>query len=91
MSRDTDDSPRLNLVIPSIAPSAAFGGVLTGLDLYLRLVAATGARARIILDDFDLAPDRSVVDAASRRVGVDPARIAIVPRRDDRPAVSVGA
>ncbi|MCW6536559.1 hypothetical protein [Sphingomonas lycopersici] len=91
MSRDTDDSPRLNLVIPSIAPSAAFGGVLTGLDLYLRLVAATGARARIILDDFDLAPDRSVVDAASRRVGVDPARIAIAPRRDDRPAVSVGA
>lgn len=91
VSRDPDDSPRLNLVIPTVAPAAAFGGVMTGVDVFLRLAAETGARARIILDDFDSNPDRSVVDGACRRIGLDPARVAIVPRRDDRPAVSVGA
>ncbi|MBN8841284.1 MAG: hypothetical protein J0I25_13915, partial [Sphingomonadales bacterium] len=53
VSRDPDDSPRLSLVIPSVAPAAAFGGVMTGVDVFLRLAAETGARARIILDDFE--------------------------------------
>lgn len=88
---EADDRPRLNLVIPSIEPRMAFGGVLTGLDFYLRLAAATGAQARVIIDDFNPAPDRSVLDAACRRIGLEPARVTVVPRATDAPRIGVGA
>lgn len=91
VSVDPDDRPRISLVIPTVDPAAAFGGVLTGLDFHLRLAAATGARARIIIDDFNVAPDRSVVDATCRRVGIDPATVVVVPRDTDEPEVAVGA
>ena len=34
---DDDPTMRLNLVIPNVSPRAAFGGVVTGIEIFLRL------------------------------------------------------
>jgi hypothetical protein len=89
--RDDSDRPRLTLVIPSISPAQAFGGVTTGLDIFLALGAATGFDLRIMLDDFDDAPDRVLVDKRAAGLGLNPADIELLPRTADSPTVAVRA
>jgi hypothetical protein len=86
---DDRPGPRLSLVIPSVAPHAAFGGVTTGLDIFLEIGKRTGADLRIITDDFEQALDRGLVDERARRIGLDASAIEICRRVDQTPQISV--
>ena len=89
----TDPSlrPRLNLIIPTVNPDQAFGGVTTALDLFIRLGAAADTDLRILLDDFDARPNRSVVDRIAARQNMRPDQIEIVARTSEIPHVPVRA
>ena len=88
---DDRASPRFTLVIPGISPKVAFGGVTTGIEIFLEIGKRTGADIRILLDDFDRELDTSVVGKCARNVGVGMDRIEIVPRRGSIPQVQVRA
>jgi hypothetical protein len=91
LAADPKTRPRLTLVIPSISPRKAFGGVTTGIDIFLEIHKRTGADLRILLDDFEHGVDSSVVDKCARNAGLDPGVIEIVPRTRDVPGVTVRA
>ena len=86
---DPNARPRLNLVIPSISPEKAFGGVVTGIDIFLELGQRTGAELRIILDEFGPVPHGHCVADRARRLAVDEASIEIVPRLAETPRIAV--
>jgi hypothetical protein len=86
-----DTKPRLSLVIPSISPRTAFGGVITGIDIFLDIGKRTGAELRILLDDFDRADDASVLQKCAAGAGLDATKIQIVPRQAWVPQVGVRA
>jgi hypothetical protein len=88
---DPSDRPRLTLVIPTVSPKKAFGGVTTGIDIFLEIGKRTGADLRILLDDFERGMDTSVVDKCARSAGFDPAAIEILPRTRDVPRIPVRA
>ena len=86
---DDDPRPRLSLVIPSVDPAAAFGGVTTGIDIFLEICLRSGAQPRIITDDFERRIDRSVVDRRAAALGLAPESIEIVKRSSEAPAIPV--
>jgi O-antigen biosynthesis protein len=88
-SASADMRPRLSLVIPTIAARSAFGGVTTGLDVFLQIGVRAGAQLRIIVDDFGRTIDRSIVDARSANLGVDPAAIEVVARTEQTPVIDL--
>jgi len=88
---DAGSEPRLNLVIPSVSANAAFGGVTTGIDVFLSLAAEAGFQLRILLDDFESERDRKAVDKRAAKLGLDSTRIEIVPRSREVPQVPVRA
>ncbi len=81
--------PRLTLVIPTISPKKAFGGITTGLEIFLEIGRRTGADLRILLDDFERGLDTSVVEKCALIAGMQPAVIDIVPRTGQVPRVGV--
>jgi hypothetical protein len=91
MDIDIDRQPRFTLVIPSVSPQKAFGGVTTALEVFLEICKRTGADARILLDEFHHGVDPSVVTKFARKVGLDSARIDIVARDGPTPRVGVRA
>jgi O-antigen biosynthesis protein len=86
---DLDQTPRLSLVIPSISAGKAFGGVTTGVDIFLEIGRRTGADLRIILDDFERGGDTGLLAKRAREMGIDVDSIEIIPRRTQVPAVSI--
>lgn len=87
--RDTSENARLSLVIPTIEPAAAFGGILTGLDLFLELGQRSGAELRLVLDDLGPDPDTSVLVKHAQKAGMDPAKIEVLPRREHAPRLQL--
>ena len=59
---DPGTRPRLSLVIPSVSPATAFGGILTGIEIVLQIGALAGVEIRIIVDHFDGCPEPNVVE-----------------------------
>lgn len=86
---DADTRPRLSLIIPSVDPAGAFGGVTTGVDIYLTLCQRTGAQPRIITDDFERKLDRDMIDRRASALRLDPTTIEICPRIEEVPTISV--
>src|SRR5215469_2230629 len=86
---DPDDKPRFTLLIPSIAPEKTFGGILTGIDIFLEIGKRAEADLRIILDEIGPVPAGNSVADRARKLGVDPSRIEIVPRLSETPAIQV--
>jgi hypothetical protein len=86
---DQSPAPRLTLVMPSISPKSAFGGVTTGLDIFLDIGRRTGADLRVIVDDFRAADDLSMLHGRAARRGLDPGSIEVVPRQVQTPAIGV--
>lgn len=89
LAPDEDARPRLTLVIPSVDPLGAFGGVTTAIDIFLDIAHRTGAQPRIITDDFEKQMDRSVIDRRAAAIGLDPAAVEILRRTVEAPTVSV--
>ena len=52
---DPDGRPRLSLIIPTFAPEMAFGGVTTGIDIFLEIGRRAGVSLRVVVDDFGAA------------------------------------
>jgi hypothetical protein len=88
---DSSARPRLTLVIPSIAPEKAFGGVVTGIDIFLELGKRSGAELRIILDDFGPVPHGHCIPDRARRLDMAEASIQILPRLTEVPRIAVRA
>src|SRR5262249_47040081 len=80
---------RLSLVIPSISQARAFGGVTTGLEIFLEIGKRTGAELRIIIDDFEQALDTSVIEKRAQTFGFDLSQIEILQRTAEKPVVAV--
>ena len=89
MEIDPSPRPRLNLLIPSIAPDKAFGGVITTIEIFLEVGRRCGADLRVILDDFDGKLDTTVLLKCARRAGVDNGEIEVLPRAVQTPKVSL--
>ncbi len=87
---EDDDSFRLSLVLPSIAPSSLFGGVATGLDIFMECGRRANARMRFVLDDFQRSFDRAFLERSAALAGVDPSSIAICPRTAKAQPIVVG-
>ena len=88
---DRRPGPRLTLVIPTISPAMAFGGIVTGIDIFLELGKRTGAELRLLLDDFEREVDISVLEKCARNAGLHADCIEIVPRAAEAPRVDVRA
>jgi hypothetical protein len=88
---DSGTAPRLTLVIPSIAPEKTFGGMVTGIDIFLELGKRTGAELRIVLDEIGPVPAGNCIAERARILGVDGQRIEIVPRLVEVPRIAVRA
>jgi hypothetical protein len=86
---DPNPNPRLTLVIPSVARKKAFGGVTTGIEIFLQSGKRAGMDLRILIDDFEDRQDRSLVDDMARSIGLDPHAIEILPRAARSPIVAV--
>ena len=89
LSAEDSSKPRLTLVIPSIAPEKTFGGIITGLDIFLEIGKRANVDLRILLDEIGPVPAGNVVASRVRNIGLDPAQIPIVPRTTETPRVSV--
>jgi O-antigen biosynthesis protein len=87
--RDYSREPRLSLVLPSIAPEYVFGGVSTGLEIFLTLGLRTGAELRLIIDEFERGLDRTHLDARARVLGLNPDDIEVVTRDEEVPRIDV--
>lgn len=88
---ESSPRPRLSLIIPSVSPKSAFGGVTTGLDIFLQIGRRTGADMRILLDDFEKLVDTSLVEQFARSAGVDFSKIEVIPRKAWMPIIRVRA
>jgi hypothetical protein len=86
---DAATAPRLTLIIPTISPEKTFGGVTTGIDLFLEIGRKTGAELRILLDDYGTSRDPGIVAERARRQGLDSSKIEIVPRTAAIPQLPV--
>ena len=89
MSAEIGTKPRLTLVIPSIAPEKTFGGIVTGIDIFLEIGKRTNADLRILLDELGPVPAGNVVAKRARNLGMDPQQIEILPRLVEIPQVAV--
>ncbi len=89
MLADENPRPRLTLVIPSVAAHAAFGGVTTGLEIFLEIGRRAGCDLRIVTDDFERVHDRDMVDRRARAAGLDPSAIEVVVREAQAPQLPV--
>jgi hypothetical protein len=86
---DSSEALRVNLVVPTLAPGAVFGGLPTGLEVFFECGRRAGAQVRILVDDFDRAIDHASVEKWARRAGLDPASIEICPRTAEVQPITV--
>ena len=89
MREEVGEALRLSLVIPSLAQDKLFGGVATGIEIFLETGKRAGAQLRFVLDDFEQSIDRGFVEKCARRAGVDPALLTICPRNEHVPPIEV--
>jgi hypothetical protein len=80
---DDSEALRLSLVLPSLGSAFLYGGVATGLDIFLQCASRARAETRLVLDDFNSSVDRPHLEKSARRARVEPASVAISPRRSD--------
>jgi hypothetical protein len=89
LSKDLCSTPRLSLVIPSVDPTMAFGGVLTGVDIFLAIGRSTGAELRVIFDDFGREQDSSIIRKRCDDFGICYTDIEMVCRTKQIPELQV--
>jgi O-antigen biosynthesis protein len=87
--RDDSSVPRLTLIIPTISPEKTFGGVTTGIDLFLEIGKKAGAQFRVLLDDYGTSADPGIIAERARRLGIDSHAIEVIPRTAAVPQLPV--
>jgi glycosyltransferase involved in cell wall biosynthesis len=86
---EDDRALRLSLVLPSLSPTSVYGGVATGLDIFVESAKRANAQARLVFDDFDRRFDRDFLESSARRAGVDYASIEICPRNAETQPIRI--
>ena len=78
---DAGSAPRLTFVVPTLSPQEAFGGVTTGIDVFLNLAAGLRASRnidlRLLLTDHDMATRPEIFTRRAEAMGFDAATIAV--------------
>ncbi|MFM6932102.1 MAG: hypothetical protein ACKOUT_07650 [Novosphingobium sp.] len=78
---DASPVPRLNLIMPNLSKATAFGGVMTGLDIYFSLAAALRQNARvdlrIILSEPGRDTDAAIATKVAGQHGIRPEDVTI--------------
>ena len=90
ISPSKSEIARLTLVIPSLAPDKIFGGISTGVEMFLQIAKRFGAQARILLDSHDKEIDRAFVIKCAEKAGFTNGEVEITPRSGWTPRVDVG-
>jgi O-antigen biosynthesis protein len=90
MQKESGDALRLTLIVPTLDRERMFGGVATGVEIFLECGKRVGAQLRIMLDEFDQKIDRAFVEKSGRRAGVDPGSIVISQRSAEAQPIEVG-
>lgn len=76
-----DPAPRLSYVIPNLSPSEAFGGVTTGMDVFLNLAAglcaAQPVAIRLLLTDHDQSTAPDIFTRRAEALGFNAGDIAV--------------
>lgn len=80
---------RLTLVIPNLSKDKLFGGVATGVEIFLECAARLRAAPRIVIDDFDRRVDMGFLARAADRAGLAIADISILHRDAAVPQIAV--
>lgn len=79
---DGSARPRLNFVIPNLTASTAFGGVVTGIDIFLELAASlcgtTDIDLRVILAEPDRETDFGILTERAKRHGLPAGRFSLL-------------
>lgn len=86
---DPSRAPRLTLVLPSLNSALVFGGVATGIEIFLHCAARLGAEPRIAIDDFDRQVDQALLAREAKRAGLDVHAIEVIHRDAEKQAISV--
>jgi hypothetical protein len=87
---DANAKPRLTLVIPTLAPAKTFGGVATGLDIFMAVAAHAGLTPRIVIDDFDRDVDQVLIAKCAHHYGLTPADVIVTLRTSENQPLNVG-
>ncbi len=78
---DPTSTARLTYVVPNLSPEEAFGGVTTGIDVFLNLAAGLRASRpldlRLVLTDHDQSTTPAIFTSRAEAAGFDPAAIAV--------------
>lgn len=92
---DPGTTPRLSFVVPNLSPQEAFGGVTTGIEVFLNI--ASGLRAalaldlRLILTDHDQSTAPDIFTSRAEAMGLDASAIAVEKVRAQDNVVAVRA
>lgn len=93
LEADDAQASRLNLVIPNLAASSAFGGVMTGLDVFLslakRLRMDRSLDLRVIFTEPDRETESAIFRKAAARLGIDVADATFVEVHNPTQAIAV--
>lgn len=93
--REVNETPRLNFVIPNLATSQAFGGVNTGIDIFLRLAASMNRTqktdVRLILGDPDRETNAAIMTRRADAAGLNGEAIEILEIRGETPRIPTRA
>ena len=89
LEADASAVPRLTLVLPSLDSASVFGGVATGVEVFLHCAAGLGAGARIAVDDFDQRVDQAFLAREAKRAGLEPGDIVLMHRSADNQPIGV--
>jgi hypothetical protein len=91
LMRDTSNARRMTLVLPSLSSDMVFGGVSTGMEIFLHCAASAGAQPRIAIDDFDRRVDESFLARAAKRAGLAVGDIEVMHRDAHQQSILVRA
>lgn len=79
---DQEARARLNFVIPNLTASTAFGGVMTGIDIFIEIALGLSAIVeldlRVILAEPDQETDNSIMTARATKLGLTPDRLSFL-------------
>lgn len=90
---DPSPIPRLNLVIPNLSPAETFGGIMTGIDIFLGLAQAVRGThtldLRLILTDHDQSTTPAIFTGRAAEAGFERPGIETLRLRGNGDPVSV--
>ena len=86
---DRNPTPRLSLIIPTIDPSQAFGGITTGLNIFFEVAKRLGSDIRIIVDQEAAPYGNDIIYTHAESAGIAYETVEVLDRVELTPAVLI--